>query len=66
MHAAEQLEPALIGAVKGYGTASNCWSWSSEARRGHDLGSGLDMGTGVTATGPFGSEGPFPTLPNPA
>jgi len=64
MHAAEQLEPVLIGAVKGYGTASNCWSWSSEGRRGHDLGSGLDMGTGSYGDRPLWIGGSFPTPDN--
>lgn len=45
MLAVEQLEPALKRGRQGPWYASNCWSWSSEGRRGHDLGSGLDMAT---------------------
>lgn len=63
MPAAEQLEPALFGAVKGYGTASNCWSWRSEGRRGHELGSGLDMGTDSYGERPLWAGGGLPCAP---
>lgn len=66
MHTAEQ-EPALIGAVQGYGTASNCWSWSSEGRRGYDPGFGLDVGTESYGDPPLWVGGGLPyALPNRA